>query len=91
LFAIYSRSISSHGQLYNLLAFLDADEVVVEEVHIKGCLQNATQYLSPAEEVVYVVSVEPIKLTLDAANMKSCVLPVEDVEESIEAECCDVM
>lgn len=53
-----------------MFALADALEVVVEEVHVQARLQDARQDLSPAIEVVEVVSIDP----------------VEDVEESVEAE-----
>ena len=64
----------SHGQFYHFLSLLDALEVVEEEVHVESSLENATQYLSPAEEVVHVVSVHPkiqLVTTLESLDNRS--------------------
>lgn len=62
---------ASHGQFDDLLSFFDADEVVVEEVDVQPCLQDATQDLSPAVEVVHEVSVHPISLIESEAKLTS--------------------
>ncbi len=58
-----------------MLPLLHAYKVVVEEVDIQAGLENAGEYLCPAVEVVEVVSV----------------YPVQNVEESVEAERCHVV
>lgn len=50
----------SNGNLHHWFAFLHAHKVVVEEIDVESCLQNATEDLSPAVEVIYEVSVNPI-------------------------------
>lgn len=65
----------SHGKFDDGLALFDTHEVVVEEVDVEASLQDSRKDLGPAVEVIYVVAVDP----------------VEDVEETIEAQSCDVV
>ena len=65
----------SNRQLNDALAFLHRDQIVVQEVAVKTSLEGATENLSPAVEAINLPSVDP----------------VEDVEESVEAEGCHVM
>ncbi len=58
-----------------MFALADALEVVVKEVNVQASLKDAREDLSPAVEVVEVVSVDP----------------VENVEESVEAKCRHIM
>lgn len=54
-----------------MLAFAYRHEVIVEEIDIQACLEHSGQYLCPAIEIIYKVSVDPIHY----------------VEESIETQC----
>ena len=58
-----------------MLALADALEIVVHEVDVETCLEHAREDLSPAIEVIKVVSVYPI----------------ENVEESVKTECGNVV
>ena len=53
----------SHRELNDGLTLSETDEVVVEEVYIESCLQDSTQYLSPAVEVIHVESVHPTPIS----------------------------
>lgn len=44
------------------LAFLERGEVVVEEVEVEPGLEDSGEHLCPAEEVLHLVSVDPIRL-----------------------------
>ena len=65
----------SHGKLDDLLSLLDTNEIVVQEVNVEARLQDARQYLCPAVEIIVVISIDP----------------VENVEESVESQSCNVM
>ena len=65
----------SDGQLNDALTLLNRDEVVVKEVAVEARLQSATEDLSPAEESVDLIPVNPVK----------------DVEEPVQAQGRDIM
>lgn len=58
-----------------MFSLADALEIEVQEVDVETCLEHAREDLSPAIEVIKVVSVYPI----------------ENVEESVETKCGNVM
>jgi len=54
--------VTSHGELVShRFAFLLCFEVIVQEVDIKACLKHCCGRLGPAEEVLVVIAIDPIK------------------------------
>ena len=72
---MFNNYIYSHWQFNHLFALADALEVVVQEVYVQTGLKHSRENLSPAVEIIKVVSVYPI----------------ENVEESVESECGDIV
>ena len=72
---MFNNYLYSHWQFNHLFALADALEVVVQEVYVQAGLKHSRENLSPAVEIIKVVSVYPI----------------ENVEESVESECGDIV
>ena len=86
----------SHGELIaDGFAILDSLSVVVEEVNVEAGLHESGNRLRPAEEALSLVSVDPTHTQAQQIIINEQLsiqnLPVQNVEEAIEAEARNVM